>query len=58
MVGNANVIQMYCPNCAKRIYGYVNAKGMAFFNCGKCGCSLSSKKMKAQKVVITVNQQN
>lgn len=51
-------VQMYCPNCGQRNSGYKNAKGMVLLKCRKCGCCLSSKKMKEQKVVITVSQQN
>ncbi len=49
-------IQMYCPNCGQRNCGYKNAKGIVFMKCRKCSCCLSSKKMKEQKVVITVSQ--
>lgn len=49
-------VQMYCPNCGQRNCGYKNAKGIVLMKCRKCGCCLSSKKMKEQKVVITVSQ--
>lgn len=49
-------VQMYCPNCGQRNYGYKNAKRQVFLKCCKCGCCLSSRKMKEQKVVITVSQ--
>jgi uncharacterized Zn finger protein len=51
-------VQIYCPNCGQRNYGYKNAKGLVLFKCRKCGCCLSSKRMKEQKVIITVSQQN
>lgn len=49
-------VQMYCSNCGQRNYGYKNAKGLVLLKCRKCGCCLSSRKMKEQKVVITVSQ--
>jgi len=49
-------IQMYCPNCGQRNCGYKNAKGVVLMRCRKCSCCLSSKKMKEQKVVITVSR--
>jgi len=51
-------VQMYCPNCGQRNYGHTNAKGAVLMRCRKCGCCLSSKKMKEQKVVITISKQN
>ena len=51
-------VQMYCPNCGQRNCGYKNEKGLVLMKCPKCGCCLSSKKMKEQKVVITVSKQN
>jgi len=49
-------VQMYCPNCGQRNYGHTNAKRAVLMRCPKCGCCLSSKKMKEQKVVITVSK--
>lgn len=56
MADSLKNVQMYCPNCGQLNYGFKNAKGIVLLKCRKCGCCLSSRKMKEQKVVITVSQ--
>lgn len=58
MSGSLENVQMYCTNCGQRNFGYKTAKGIVLMRCRKCGCCLSSKKMKEHKVVITVSKQN
>ena len=56
MAENLESVEMYCPNCGQRNYGIKTCKGIVVLKCRKCGCCLSSKKMKERKVVITVSQ--
>ena len=56
MLKSLEYVQMYCPNCGQRNYGYKRDNGSVVMQCSKCKCCISSKKMKEQKVVITVTQ--
>lgn len=56
MTENFETVQMYCPNCGQRNFGDTSAKGIVLMKCRKCNCCISSRKMKEQKVVITLSR--
>lgn len=52
-------IEIYCPNCGQRNYGFKDAKEIVMLQCRKCRCCITSRKMKENaKAVITISQHN
>ncbi len=52
-------IEIYCPNCGQRNYGFKNGKGSVILQCRKCRRCITSKRMKEKaKAVITISQHN
>lgn len=49
-------VRLYCPNCGQRNFGYRNDRGAVLLKCSKCRCCISSRKMKEQRLVITVSK--
>lgn len=59
MLDYVEQVEIYCPNCGQRNYGFKNAKGMVVLQCRKCRACITSKRMKEKaKAVITISQQN
>ena len=47
-------VEMYCPNCGKKITGYKNKYGMVKMECGRCRCAIVSVKKSVRRYEMTV----
>lgn len=49
-------VQMYCPNCGKKIMGYKNKKGVVKMQCDRCRYAIVTVRKTPRKYEITVEQ--
>ena len=47
-------VQMFCPNCGKKIMGYKNKYGVVKMQCDRCKVIVVSSKKTPRKQEITV----
>ena len=47
-------VQMYCPNCGRKVTGHKRADGAVWIKCSKCSVSLFSKQKNKREIDIKV----